>query len=191
MDSSEVGEVIKVKILKIFTKVIYWLAIALLAVIALGTVFSVLEAPGGHRLFVVQSGSMEPAIKAGSVVLVAPQKQYKKDEIITFLHDSDANLKDLSATVTHRIFSVHDDEGRATFTTKGDANEDPDQEKVTERQVLGKALFSLPYAGYVVSFAKTKRGLLLLVIFPVVLIICGELMSIKNEVKKLIKERRK
>ena len=103
------------KILKIISNIIYSLVIGFLILIAGSTAFSVLKGPGGYRVFVVQSGSMEPAIKTGSIVVVVPKKEYKKDNIITFLADPHLDLKDIKSTITHRIISVHDDEGRATF----------------------------------------------------------------------------
>ena len=176
------------KILKIISNVFYIVAIAALVLVAFSATFSVLKAPGGYRLFVVLSGSMEPRIKTGSVVLIAPKNEYREGDAITFLANPTANLKDIKSTVTHRIVSIHDDEGRATYTTKGDANEDPDREMVTERQVLGKVLISLPYLGYVVSFAKTQTGLIALIIIPATLIIYSELLSIKKEMARMIGE---
>lgn len=179
---------IVLKLLKIITNFIYWLAIILLVFIALGTAFSVLEAPGGYRAFVVQSGSMEPVIKTGSVVVIFPQKKYQKDEIITFLSDLKADLKKAGSTVTHRIVAVHDDNERATFSTKGDANEDKDRETVTEQQVLGKVVFGIPYLGYAVDFAKTQTGFIALIVIPGTLIIYSELMNIKKEIARLVKD---
>ena len=36
--------------------------------------------------------------------------------------------------------------------------------------VLGKTLFSIPLIGYVVEFAKTQTGLVLLIIIPAIII---------------------
>jgi len=176
------------KIFKIISNIFYGLAIIALVTVAFSATFSVLKAPGGYRLFMVLSGSMEPKIKTGSVVLVAPKEKYKADEVITFLANPQANLRDIKATVTHRIVSVHDDEGRPTYTTKGDANEDPDREMVTHRQVLGKVIISIPFLGYVVSFAKTQTGLIALIIIPATLIIYSELLNIKKEVNRMAKK---
>jgi len=191
MDSSEVEGINKVRLLKTLTNFIYWLAIIVLVLIAAATAFSVSKAPGGYRAFVVQSGSMQPAIKAGSVVLVGPQKEYKKDDVITFLFNPKANLKDVKSTVTHRIAEVHSDEDQISFTTKGDANDSPDREKISEGQVLGQVLFSIPYLGHVVAFTKTQTGFIVLIVIPATLIIYSELASIKKEIQRLLLERKK
>lgn len=177
------------KIVKVLSNIIYAVAISSLVLIAFSATFSVLKAPGGYRMFVVQSGSMEPKIKAGSVVVVGPQQEYKEKDIITFFaNPNQVNLKDPRSTVTHRVLEVQDDEGRKTYQTKGDANEDPDREMVTERQVLGKVMVGIPYLGYAVSFAKTQTGLIALIIIPGTLIIYSELLNIKKEVARMAKQ---
>jgi len=179
------------KLLKKISTAIYGLVVGLLVLIASVTAFSVLRGPGGFRFFVVQSGSMEPAVKTGSVVLVVPRKEYKAEDIITFLANPKADLKDIKATVTHRIVSVHDDEGRATFKTKGDANQTEDREMVTIGQVLGKVMLNIPFLGYAVAFTKTRTGFITLIIIPGTLIVYSELLNIKKELIRLIKEWKK
>lgn len=168
----------------------YYLLILVLVVISFSTTFSVMQIPGGSRVFVVQSGSMEPAIKTGSVVFVVPAKEYKEKDVITYLSNPQANIKDVKATVTHRVVSISNAEGRKTFKTKGDANQTPDSENVTESQVLGKVFFSVPFLGYPVAFAKTQMGFVFLIVIPATVIVYSELVSIKNEAKKLIEERK-
>lgn len=175
------------KILKIIKNIVYGLLILTVVIIAGFTFLSVSHAPGGIRLFVVQSGSMEPAIKTGAVILVKPAEKYVKDDIISFLISPSAELDKKATTVTHRIAEVHDDEGRLTYTTKGDANEDTDRETVTQRQVLGKVSLILPYLGYIVNFAKTQAGIISLIVIPGTIIVYSEVMSIKKEIIKLIK----
>ena len=177
--------------LALIGKIFYWLTLTALILIALGTTFSVLEAPGGYRLFVVQSGSMEPTIKTGSVVIIGPQEEYNERDIVTFLPNPQASLKDINSTVTHRIAAVQDDEGRATFKTKGDANQNEDRETITEKQILGKAYIDIPYLGYAVAFSKTQTGLIVLIVIPGTLIIYSELLNVKKEITNLIRKHKK
>jgi signal peptidase I len=178
------------KVLKIITNSVYLIIIIAMVSLAMVTAFSVFEAPGKIRAFVVSSGSMEPTLKTGSVVLVVPQSDYQVDDIITFKRDIKANIKDPNSTATHRIIEVKDDEGRATFTTKGDANQSPDGESVEVVRVLGKVTFSIPYIGKLVAFAKTQLGFLVLIIIPATLIVYSELMNIKKEILKLFKKKK-
>lgn len=139
---------------------------------------SVLDVPGSYKFLVVQSGSMEPTIKRMGIVVVKPADDYLKGEVITV-----ADPLDPKVTVTHRIFDVEEEE--KVFVTKGDANEEPDSEKITQDRILGKVIFSVPWLGYPVAFAKTTEGLILLIVIPAVIIIYDELRKIKQEIIKI------
>ena len=125
------------------------------------------------ELYLVQSGSMEPAINAGDIVVVKPQPNYHQRQVITF-YDQDDRV------VTHRILEVRDQAGRTFFLTKGDANEAPDSYLVPREKVIGRLALVLPRMGFVVSFAKTRYGALLLVIVPAVIIIYDEFRKMKE-----------
>ncbi|OGD63880.1 signal peptidase I [Candidatus Beckwithbacteria bacterium RBG_13_42_9] len=168
--------------------IIYWLILLALAVIAGAVVLSRFNTPLQFRLFSVQSGSMEPNIRLGSLVVNKPQSSYQKDDMVTFR--SERSVKE---TVTHRIIEVSEDKdlNKVQYKTKGDANEDPDPEPIPGNRVIGKVVFTIPYLGYAVAFAQTQTGLIVLVVIPATLIIYSELMNIKNEVVDIIKKRRK
>jgi len=69
---------------KLLQKIGYWLAIAVLVVIAGVTTVSALDIPGSIKLYSVQSGSMAPAIPAGSLVISKPADDYYIGQVITF-----------------------------------------------------------------------------------------------------------
>lgn len=166
---------------KKLSKFIYWVFLSVLIFVAVIILLSTLNLPNSYKLMVVQSGSMEPAIKTGSVVMVRPEPTYKIGDVITF-----RNIKDPKITTTHRVYEING----GLFTTKGDANDATDSTQVTQNQIIGKTVFTLPYLGYPVNFAKTQKGLIILVIIPAVIIIYSELINIKNEAVRLVKERR-
>jgi len=125
----------------------------------------------------VYTGSMEPAIPVGSVVVIklANPETLKIGDIICFKVSESA-----TTTVTHRVSNITD-EG---FITKGDANEDPDQWIVKKENVIGKAIFTIPYIGYIGYFVRTPVGFILLIIIPATLIIIKETRNIIKELKK-------
>jgi signal peptidase len=170
---------------------LYWLLLIVLLVIAGSTALSALGLPQEYKLFVVQSGSMEPTIRTGGLVVVKPESQYKKDDIITFKIQPQADIKNPNLLITHRIVDIKDINGQTFFITKGDANNTPDMEQRPLGNVLGKVIFSIPYLGYPVGFAKTQNGFILLIVIPSTIIVYSELMTIKNETIKLLKERKK
>jgi len=160
-----------IKTIRSLSYIFYGLLI-LFALVIIFSKFSV----GGIRLFAVQSGSMVPTIRVGSVVFVKPRNEYRKDDIITFY-----NSAFKKETTTHRIIEIKEKFGSVFLRTKGDANNAPDSDLVPLDRVLGKAMFSIPYAGYLVAFIRTLPGLIFLIIIPAVLIIAEEILKIKKE----------
>lgn len=172
--------------LKLIKKFIYGLVLATLILVAGLTGISALNIPGNYKLLVVKSGSMEPAIKTGSVVIVKPSSDYRKGDVVTF-----KDPKFPKTTVTHRLYEIKDNQGKISFLTKGDANHSPDTTEILQDQVLGKMLFAVPFVGYPVNFAKTMEGLIIMVIIPTVIIVYTELLNIKKEALRIIREKRK
>ena len=175
------------KIIKKVFNILYWLIIFILITIALATSFSVLKIPGNnishYKLLVVQSGSMEPAIKTGSVILIKKQDTYSVGDIISFVSGG-------QDSTTHRVVKTEVKNGKEIFYTKGDANQGEDRESVSIEKVLGKTIFILPYLGYAVAFAKTQKGFIFLIIVPATIIIFSEILNIKKEIT-LWREKRK
>lgn len=129
-------------------------------------------------MMVVLSGSMEPAIKTGGIVVVKPAEDYRIGDVITFQRRGDKD------STTHRIVEMRVEGGKPIYTTKGDANNAPDMKEVRKSEVAGKVLISFPYLGYVVDFAKKPAGFALIVLIPAIAIIFDETKKIINEVKK-------
>ena len=125
----------------------------------------------------VYTGSMEPAIPVGSIVVIKPANPntLKVGDIICFKIESES-----STTVTHRIINITD-EG---FITKGDANEDPDQWIVKKENIIGKVIAVIPYLGYLGYFVRTPVGFTLLIIIPATLLIILEIKNIIKETKQ-------
>lgn len=137
-------------------------------------------------IFSVQSGSMEPNIPLGSLVIVQKSDNYDIGDVIT--------VKELSnpiISVTHRIVDINTDNSILSYITKGDANEANDLDLRFPSEIIGKVIFQLPLLGYLVSFTRTELGLILLIIIPATLIIFSEINNIKNEIKKINDKRNK
>ena len=63
--------------MKLIIKYGYWLVLAFLGLVALFLVASTLNIPGGYKLYTVQSGSMLPQIKIGSIVVSRQASAYQ------------------------------------------------------------------------------------------------------------------
>lgn len=107
----------------------------------------------GHKIYIVMSGSMEPAIETGSLVAVRllPAEEIQPGDVITYHSDHSANL------TTHRVHHLELDDG-LLFYTKGDANNALDPLPVEGRQVVGKVALTVPKAGYLFAYTRTRRG---------------------------------
>lgn len=118
---------------------------------------------------IVRSGSMEPTIRAGSIVFVRPTNAYKVGDIITFGPWSTTN-----PPTTHRIVKIQQRDGVERYVTQGDANNEPDMREVAKSDVVGKVLLSVPYMGYVVAAVQRPYGFLLVAIIPAIIILIEE-----------------
>lgn len=164
--------------MKIF-KTIYYVFLACLAVIALFLIVSVFPISGNFKTLVVLSGSMEPAIHTGSVVVVKPVSDYKIGDVITF-----GPMSKTKPPTTHRIYDMKVNDGTPIYITKGDANNAPDGREIQKRDIIGKVLFSLPYLGYAVDAARKPIGFAFIIIIPALIIIYDQVIKIKDEIVK-------
>ena len=152
------------------------------AVIALGLllVASLVPIPGNIEVKIVQSGSMEPTIRTGALTVVKPLVKYAVGDVIMFGKDTKTEVP-----TTHRIVADEVRSGVFYYTTKGDANEDPDPQPVRHSEVIGKVLFSIPYLGYLLDFAKKPFGFALLIGVPAAIVVFDEAGKIWREMKKM------
>jgi len=151
----------------------YYGVVIIVSIMASFVVISTLTLPGGARLLVVESGSMEPTINTGSLILIRPDRQYKKGDIVSFKDDN-------QKSITHRIFKV--DNGQ--FATKGDANDAVDNELINPNQIEGKVIFWLSYFGTIMNFLKNKTVTSLLIVVPATLIVAREIYRLKELLKQ-------
>ncbi len=154
----------------------------LLAVAALGLllVATLVPIPGNISVKIVQSGSMEPAIGTGSIVVIMPQDAYAVGDVITFGEETQTSIP-----TTHRIVADIISGGKIRFETKGDANEEKDSGSVAIDEVIGKVLFSIPYIGYLLDIAKKPWGFVFLIGVPAAIVVIDEIATIVKETRHL------
>lgn len=123
----------------------------LLGILALaGVVIFILNCLG-IQSFVILSGSMEPGIPTGGVVLVdTREKSPEIGDVITFLMRGEY--------VTHRVKSIK----HGQYETKGDVNTQSDRDLVSGECIIGTAIGALPLLGYAVLYIQSAGGLMLL-----------------------------
>lgn len=130
----------------------------------------------GIQPYVVESGSMEPTIKTGSVSFINKNAKFEDitvGDIIAF------EITD-GVYATHRVVSI-DEEG---ITTKGDGNNMEDAMTTTEDTFLGKNIFSIPKCGIIVKKLQTTSGKIMLGTIIVVLFLAAFLIGEPSKKKQ-------
>jgi signal peptidase len=122
--------------------------------------FAALYAGTGHRMYVVHTGSMAPALEPGDVVLDGAPATPERGDVISFRIPGDG-------VVTHRVVEVTD----RGIRTKGDANRTPDSWWVEPDELAGTVQHRLPYAGYALVYLRQPTGAASLVVGTVALVL--------------------
>lgn len=137
----------------------------------------------GFRIYRVISGSMQPALQIGDVIIIKKANNYAEKDIITY----DNGL----TTITHRIKSINGDE----IITEGDANDAPDK-PITKDRILGKYFFRISTFSVfsIMLTGKTIYLIMVLVLFAILLFAIGDRVTRnleyrRNNFKKVIKEK--
>jgi signal peptidase len=150
---------------------VQWLALGM-ALAVVGALVLPLAFQG--RPLTVLSGSMEPALMTGDVVVVrkvAPLSVAPGD-IVTFREPNGRRL------ITHRVRHMRQENGVVHFVTKGDANRLVERWKLPEDRPIRRVLYRIPLLGYGLNLFRTRIGLVLLVGVPLALLAVVELWSI-------------
>ena len=88
----------------------------------------------GYTFFEVATGSMEPTIHVGDVIIVKITNDIEENDIIV--------CKENNSFITHRLLEIQDNK----LITKGDANNTEDN-PIEESDVLGKVVNTIPHIG--------------------------------------------
>ena len=104
----------------------------------------------GYEVYVVVSGSMEPAIPVGSALYVEAVRpeEVGPGDVVAFY--------DRGAVITHRVVENHVVEGE--FITKGDANAENDMEPVAYGALIGRMGLQVPFLGSVMAVCSGTKG---------------------------------
>ena len=110
-----------------------------------------LPMPFGVGAAVVISGSMEPKLSVGELVIVVAADSYELGDFVVY--------ETGNALVVHEIIRFEAD-GR--IVTKGAANNTED-DPILEENVCGRVVFSVPYVGYLLDLVRSLPGTLLII----------------------------
>lgn len=113
--------------------------------------FKVLDYPVpkvfGYSFINILSGSMEPTISAGDLVICKEQDSYNVNDPVLF--------EEQGFLVLHRIVDIDED---GDFITKGDANNANDKAEIQPENVYGKMTGVLHGWGSTLSYLSSRMG---------------------------------
>ena len=121
----------------------------------------------------VLSGSMEPSIRTGSLLITRerPADSYRVGDIVAFRVPFRGNI-----LIVHRLTRLYlNADGVWTVETKGDANSSGDAWALSLGNIEGKTVVAIPYIGYLVAWTKTSFGFLAFVLLSFFLCVLWEM----------------
>ncbi len=149
----------KRKLIKI---IVYIIAIPIIIYNLFIIVFSIInqdETPNlfGIKTFVVVSGSMEPNLNIGDIVVVKKcnENEIDKNDIISYRYGE--------LIITHRIVEIIETENGREYITKGDNNNVNDNINLKYEDIEGKYVGKIKYIGKMIMFLKSKEIMILIV----------------------------
>lgn len=119
----------------------------------------------GFETLIVASGSMGRTLPIGSVALTRAVEAgaITVGDVISFRRRGEPE------TITHRVIAVSRQNSEYSYTTKGDANRDPDVDSVVVGgSRIHRVEFVVPVAGHLVRYARTPFGGVALILVPIV-----------------------
>lgn len=153
---------------------------------------------GGISFFRIVTGSMEPEIPVGSIIICKETEieLIQTDDIVCF---RSLNPMILGETVTHRVVDINENsEGDRLLITRGDANLSADPEYVTRGNLIGKVTYYAKDKNVMASFVNIltdKIGFMVLILIPTLMIagfiLRSCMMNIREELEKITEENRR
>lgn len=109
----------------------------------------------GYQPLIIRSGSMQPALDVGDVVVVADVEadQLAVGDIATL-----RGVRGQADTLTHRVTAISTSSGSLTVTTQGDANSANESQVLQPDAIVGRVVFRVPRIGAGVAWAGSGRA---------------------------------
>ena len=167
------------KIIKLIKNIICWTLIAVLVftlvVFFMSRINGSTPSVFGYSIFRVSSGSMEPELMVGDIILdktVDNPEDLKVGDVITFKSSDYGDL-----LVTHKVIKApYEENGKLMLQTKGIANEVEDK-PISVDNVKGIMICKVDYLDTVYNVFLSPWGLLILIAL-IVIIFFDEIITI-------------
>lgn len=181
----------KYKLLEITTGIILIIALIFAMTVGYSIFTKGYVTIGGHSMFRVVTGSMEPTIYTGSLLICDDSEisEIEVNDIVCFRSTLTAVKNQI---VTHRVIEIQNKDNSIRLITKGDANSIEDALYVTSQNLIGKVTWYSQEGNIiakVISFMNGQIGFLACIVIPV-LLVCSlalhhSMMNIQRELAEL------
>jgi signal peptidase len=123
----------------------------------------------GLKPYTVLSGSMEPTVDTGDIVVTSPidASEAGVGDIVTFKDPEGSG--DL---ITHRVRAVRREGDQLNFVTRGDANNNAERWSIPADGSIGTLDYRIPKLGYALAATGGGPGRIALIAIPA-LLLCG------------------
>lgn len=158
-------------------EIVGWVALGLALIICVFVISQVLSkgyiSVGGYSLFRVTTGSMEPALPVGSLLISRNENisDIQKGDIVNFRAKE---IGMFGVIITHRVIDVHvDTDGTHYLETKGDANQYADSAYVEQSNLIGKVVYFTGEGNVlaaIVQFLTSTLGFMICIVLPCLVI---------------------
>ena len=164
-----------------------YLSLTLAIAVMMAAMLTYMAPHFGWGVDVICSGSMEPELKVGSLVITRPvePQEIVVGDIIAF---TPKGVTLGENEIAHRVIGI-EEASPLYFKTKGDANANPDPFTVPARNLVGRICFKAHYVGYVAGFLKTPWGFLLGLVIPGLILITMYITSIRRMLRENREEK--
>jgi signal peptidase len=136
----------------------------------------------GIKTYVIISGSMEPNLQIGDIVIVkkVAQNELKQGDIISYRQGQ--------SVITHRIAEVIDKEGEVEYKTKGDNNNAEDSGIISYEMIEGKVVKHISQIGKIAIILQKKGTIIFIILILYIYILYSSSIKKKRALRKLKRE---
>lgn len=131
---------------------------------------------GGYTVFRITTGSMKPSYDTDTLILVkkTDPSEIQVGDVISF-YSSDPALD--GAVNTHRVTKIEQDGTEWKYTTKGDANNVPDQYGTDSEALIGKVVASSLMLGKLARLVSNPLIFIPVILIPLAVILISNMIS--------------
>lgn len=166
-------------------KYVSWIRFLLSLVVIIGigyVIFNYVPFIAKYDHYVIVTGSMEPVIMTGDIVIVdsdVDPEELTPGQIIAFKVDLDLNGTD--EIVVHYLYSITDVDGVTIYKTKPEVSNQVDPWSLTIDDIVGTHVFTIQKIGPLILFVQSTIGKVVLVIDIIIVYALMEMFSSKKK----------